>query len=150
MKIRVAILEQDVGYLSRLSSAFGIKYGDKIEIYSFTDPLQASKALTEAKIDVFLVSDSFLDAYKDVPSRCGMAFLVNSSSVESIYGKPAICRFQKIDLIFKQIQNVYAENAQGIIEKGADGQTSNTRVLCFSSPAGGTGTSSVAAACAPA
>lgn len=37
MRIRLAILEKDAVYLSRLESAFNVKYADKLEIYSFTD-----------------------------------------------------------------------------------------------------------------
>ncbi len=52
MKIKVAILERDKSYLARIVSAFGTKYADKLEIYSFTDPDIAMSTLSSARIDV--------------------------------------------------------------------------------------------------
>ena len=37
MRIKLAILERDQSYLSRIVSVFNTKYADKFEIYSFTD-----------------------------------------------------------------------------------------------------------------
>lgn len=37
MRIRLAVLDSDKNYLSRLSTVFMNKYADKIEFYSFTD-----------------------------------------------------------------------------------------------------------------
>lgn len=36
MKIKLAILENDVNYLNRIVVAFNTRYADKLEIYSFT------------------------------------------------------------------------------------------------------------------
>lgn len=148
MKIRVAILEKDAAYLGRLVSAFGMKYADKLEVYSFTDPGAAGAVLSDYKIDVFLVGDQFPEAIHMVGDQCASAFLVNSSDVEALNGIPAISRFQKIDLIYKQILGVYSEKAGGIVGKSSDVGDAVARVYCFTSPAGGTGASSLAAACA--
>ena len=49
MKIKLAILEKDQGYLTKIVSVFSTKYADKFEIYSFTDKEVALAHLEEAK-----------------------------------------------------------------------------------------------------
>ena len=146
MKIKVAILERDRSYLTRIVSVFGTKYADKLELYSFTDPQIAVGTLNSSKIDVLLASDAFDIDVKALPNRCAFAYLVDAVGIEAINNQTAICKFQKADLIYKQILSVYAEKATAILgfTPGAD----KGSVIVFASPAGGVGTSTVAASCA--
>jgi len=114
MRIKLAILEQDKSYLNRIVSAFGAKYADNFEIYSFTDPVIAMETLGTAKIDVLLASDAFELDMNRLPQRCAFAYLVDSAGIELLNGKSAICKFQKADLIYKQILSVYSEKAGSI------------------------------------
>ena len=57
MKIKLAILEEDKGYLNRIVSVFNTKYSDKFEIYSFTEMDVALQTLEQAKVDVILVDE---------------------------------------------------------------------------------------------
>ncbi len=146
MKIKLAILETDKSYLSRIVSTFGAKYADKFEIYSFTDQDVALASLGSAKIDVLLASDSFEIDPAKLPGRCGFAYLVESADIELQKGQRAICKFQKADLIYKNILSVYSEKASSIIGFKLDGGESC--LIAFSSAAGGVGSSTMAAACA--
>ena len=146
MKIKLAILDRDAGYLNRIVSAFSVKYADKLQIYSFTDSELALSCLSGERIDVLLASDVFeIDAAR-IPKRCGFAYFAESVDVDSVNGKRAICKFQKAELIYKEILGIYSENAGRAIGRGYG--DSSCKVIAFSSPCGGTGTSSVAAACA--
>jgi cellulose biosynthesis protein BcsQ len=58
----------------------------------------------------------------------------------------AICKFQKADLIYKQILSVYSEKASSIT--GFKMNSDEGKVVLFCSPSGGVGTSTAAAACA--
>ena len=146
MKIKLAILEKDKSYLTRVVAAFGTKYADKFEIYSFTDADVALDNIDSSKIDVLLASDAFdFDATK-LPSRCAFAYLVDSMGVETINEMRAICKFQKADLIYKQILSVYSEKASSITGFSAHSDKGN--VVIFASPCGGVGSSVMAAACA--
>lgn len=146
MKIKLAILEKDASYLNRFINVFSTKYADKMEIYSFTDKNAAVEALENNRIDVFIVSDMFEVNVEALPKRCSFAYFVDSPDVESVNGLRAICKFQKIDLIYKQILSLYAENANSISDfKMGDG---DTKVVAFTSPSGGVGCSTLAAACA--
>ena len=61
-------------------------------------------------------------------------------------GQPTICRFQKADLIYRQVLSLYAEHAGSMTElKFSD---DGCRVIAFASPSGGAGSSTMAAACA--
>ena len=146
MKIKLAILEKDKSYLTRIVSAFGTKYADKIEIYSFTDPEVAVGTLGSAKIDVLLASDVFDIDIKSLPHRCAFAYLVDSLGIDMLNDQRAICKFQKADLIYKQILSVYSEKASSITGFKMTGDESNIIVFCSAS--GGVGSSTMAAACA--
>lgn len=146
MRIRLAILENDIGYLKRIVSVFNSKYSEKIEIYSFTDYEVALNNLAVSKIDVLIASDVFEVDCKRIPQRCGFAYFVDSPNIDSVKNQVAICKFQKADLIYKQILSLYSEKAADI--SGIRHGETACKLIAFSSVAGGQGTSTVAASCA--
>lgn len=146
MKVKLAILENDSVYLNRVASAFNIKYPDKLAVYAFTGLDMALKAIEDERIDVFVASDKFDIKVSELPKNCGFAYFVDSIGIETENGHPAICRFQRIDLIYKQILSIYSDKVNAVAGVGAD--DGSTKVVVFNSPCGGTGTSSVAAAAA--
>lgn len=147
MKIKLAMLENDAGYLQRLVSMFNNKFANELEIYSFTELDAAIACLEEKKIDVFLSSDSIKIDFAQIPKRCGFAYLVESLDIDSVNQHKAICKFQRGESIYKQVLSIYSEHVPNItglsnIENGA------MKTISFCSPSGGVGTSSVAAGCA--
>lgn len=147
MKIKLAILDSDVNYLSRLTSAFESKYTEKLEVYFFTNKDIALSSLSENRIDMLVASEMFEIDKSKIPSRCGFAYFVNSPDVETLHNEKAICKFQKVDMIYKQILSVYSE----VITEATGfkfGSDIGTRIVTFTSASGGTGASSSAAACA--
>lgn len=146
MKIKLAILEKDHSYLKRIISVFSTKYTDKFEIYSFTNEEVAFSTLDSAKIDVFVSNDAFEIDTKIIPKRCGFAYLVDSMDVETVNNQRAIFKFQKADLIYKQILSIYSENAGNVsgLKLGDD----TSKIIAFQSVSGGCGGSTMAAACA--
>lgn len=146
MKIKLAILEKDEVYLNRIVLAFNTKYPDKFEIYSFTDQKIAIDNLEKSRIEVFLASDTFEFEIEKLPKRCGFAYLVDSSDIETKNDKRAICKFQKIDLIYKQILSIYSENEGKIT--GIKENDETCKILSFLSAGGGVGSSTLAASCA--
>ena len=146
MKIKLAILEKDASYLNRIVAVFNTKYADKFEVYSFTDEQMALGILDGRKIDVLVASDAFEINVAMLPKRCGFAYFVDSADVETIHEQQAICKFQKVELIYKQILSVYSENAGDV--SGLKLGDESTKIITFCSPCGGVGTSSMAASCA--
>jgi len=144
MKIKLAMLEKDQNYLNRIVAVFSTKYAEKIEVYSFTDQSIAMEALESSRIDVLVAGDAFEIDIEKLPKRCGFAYFVDSPDVDMVNEQRAICKFQKVDLIYKQILSIYSENTNNVAGLKLDDDS--TKLIIFSSPAGGTGTSSVAAA----
>ncbi len=146
MKIKLAILENDQGYLSRIAAVFNTRYADKFEVYSFTDKAIALSTLETAKIDVLVASDSFDIDVNVLPKRCGFAYLVDSAEMTEFNGQKVICKFQKAELIYKGVLSIYSEKAEALY--GIGGGNTNCQVLMFQAAGGGVGVSSMAAACA--
>lgn len=147
MKIKLAILEKDQNYLNRIVTVFNNKYADKLEIYSFTDQDIAMKQLEAANIDVLAASESFRIDTEKLPKRCGFAYLVESNSIETLYDSGTICKFQKADLIYKEILGIYSETTAGITGIRLD-SNEGLKIITFLPAGGGTGSSTAAAACA--
>ena len=147
MKIKLAMLESDSSYLRRVVPMFNSKYAEELEIYSFTDVDAAMACLEEKKIDVFLASDSFKIDFTQIPKRCGFAYMVESLDINSIDHHKAICKFQKGELIYKQILSIYSEHVPNISGMSSS-QNGAMKTIAFCSPCGGVGTSTAAAACA--
>ena len=114
MRIKLAILERDQSYLGRIVSVFNTKYADKFEVYSFTDKEMALTTLDAARIDVLVASDAYDVSTSEIPRRCGFAYLVDSADIDYYNEQRAICKFQKVDLIYKQILSVYSEKAGSV------------------------------------
>lgn len=144
MKIKLAILEKDVGYLNRIVSVFNQKYSDKLQVYSFTTEDVVYQTLRDTKIDVLLASDFFNIDVNKLPSRCGFAYFVDSPDIETLNNQKTICKFQKVDLIYKQILSVYSENAENIT--GLKISDDACKLIAFCSPSGGAGSSTAAIA----
>ncbi len=147
MKIKLAILEKDLNYLRRVVSAFETKYADKVEIYSFSDREKAINRVNEERIDVFLASETFEVERSEVPKRTGLAYLVEANGVDFQNGYKAISKYQKADMMYKQILSIYAECSEMSSDGfGISSGEGTTRMVAFTSPCGGVGTSSIAAA----
>lgn len=144
MRIKVAFLDENSNYLGRIASVFNNKFSDKLEIYSFSEPEVAIRSLSENRINVFVASDYFDIDVSRIPKRCGFAYFVDSISVESYKGEKTICRFQKAEIIYKEILGIFSESATDI---KLDGEA-DTSVYAFVSAGGGEGSSTVAAATA--
>ncbi len=147
MKIKLAVLDRDSAYLERLASAFNARYWDKLEIYSFTQLDKALYELNESRIDVFLADESFDIDVDRIPARCAFAYFVDNQKVASLRDQPAISKFQKAEGIYKQILSIYAVKSSDITGFRSDG-TASAFISVFASPAGGVGSSTMAAACA--
>ena len=55
MKIKLAILDNDMSYLKRITTVFETKYSDKVEVHSFSNLSVAMDNLERSKIDILLM-----------------------------------------------------------------------------------------------
>ena len=146
MKIKVALLDKDKEYLDRLTGVFNIKYADKLEVYSFTDEKNAIESVKEYRIDVLIAEEDFNIDKSEFKRNCGLAYFTGTPGIELIKDEIAICKYQRVDVIFKQILGVYSDMAANVAT--ISGENDKSSVVIFTSPCGGVGTSTVAAACA--
>lgn len=146
MKIRLALLDNDVICLQKLCDVFSTKFSDKLELYAFTEFDSAMSCIHSTEIDVFLARTSFQVDVENLPKRIGFAYLVDSRDIESYEGQRTICRFQKADDIYKLILDIYSTCSTSIVNKRFS--DSKTTTICFSSPCSGSGSSTMAISCA--
>ncbi len=146
MKIKLAILDTDQNYLNRITSIFTGRFADKLEVYSFTSQELALSRLQSIRIHVMLATTAFQIQPEALPRHCAFAWLVESNDIGSFNGSSAICKFQRVEQIYKQILGLYAEKAELMgstpLSNGEQGVT-----LAFMPASGGVGASTMAAAC---
>lgn len=145
MKIKLVLLDRDREYLSRLMAVLSHKYPDKLEIYSFTEMKMALDILKTVKADVFLANEEFEIDEKILSEKCGFAYIAEDSDVESIREHRAVSKYQRVDLFYKNILNIYAENSSKVT--GYKSHSNKvTQIITFMSAEGGAGSSLLAAA----
>jgi Mrp family chromosome partitioning ATPase len=147
MKIKLVMLDSDANYLRRVVSVFNTKLSNELEIYSYTDESAAMQCIEERKVDFFLAGDRFKIDFSALPKHCGFAYLVDSPDIERVDTHKAICKFQKGELIYKQIMSIYSEHVPNITGV-SNAENGAMKTIAFCSPCGGVGTSTAAAACA--
>jgi MinD-like ATPase involved in chromosome partitioning or flagellar assembly len=141
MRIRVGFVIADKIYVERLVSSLNRSFSDKLEIYSYTDVKVANESIERQRLDLVIVDESLqVNEYRN----CGMAYFVNSSDIDKLEGKKAICKFQKVELIYKDILELYSEYSSRVTKRKRSGELAE--VITFTSPASGSGVTSIAAA----
>lgn len=150
LKIRVAILEEDQIFLKRISNAFSNRFPEELEIYSFTDIELALNAINErnAKVDLLLAGEGFDINVQKLPSNCGFAYFVDSLEIGTLRGQKTICKFQKAELMYKEMLAIYADITEVVPRVVNNSGDREAVILSFVSASGGTGSSTTAAACA--
>ncbi len=146
MKIIINILEKDQTYLKKIVPALNTRYADKMEIQAFDNGQSALEHAETVKPDLFVFSDLSEVDLKRLPAGCIPVYFSDSNDIESVHGIKAVGKFQKIDTIYKQFLNIYAEEHSDIMLKKSENR--QCKCIAFMSPAGGVGTSTVAAAAA--
>lgn len=146
LKIKVAIVDVDEAYLNKLTSYFSSHYCDKLEVCGFSTKTAILEYLQTNRVDVLLVSDSFQIDVKAFPERIAFAYLCDSSAIDSINGKKVVRKYQKADMLYKEILSIYSENPSNVIGLRIDNE-GETAILAFFPTSGGTGCSTIAASC---
>ena len=147
IRIKLAILENDTNYINRIVSVFNSRFTDKLEVFTFTDKDAALESLAENRINVFLSTEQIKIATKELPDRCAFAYLSESNSIDSIYGEFALGKYQKAEIIYKSILNLFSDKSSEVIGYKVN-DTDAAKIIAFASCSGGVGSSTVAASCA--
>lgn len=143
MKLKIAFLDQDTLYINRLVRALQTKYPDEFILSVFSNENNLYASLENTYVDIVLIDSSVKLDKDNIPENITLGYLSRLSKAEAIDGVPVICKYQKVDIIYKSILDLYAENSSNIKIKNDGGAA---RVILFMSAQGGSGTSVAAAA----
>lgn len=141
MKIKLAIVDNDENYVKRLINNLQVNYADKLEVYFFSGFDKFLSFYEMNRVHVVLVSEN-QEVMEDLPENLIFAWLVSSNDIKAYQGKPAVGKFQKSELLYKEVLGLYADLENRLVLKsGAKG-----KCVMFTSAQGGAGTSVLAAA----
>ena len=145
MKIRLGLMESNQRYTDKLSAFFNAHYSSEIQIFTFSSYETLENFLKDKRIDVLLADPVLLPENARLPESIALAYFADAQDVESIRDTRAVCRYQKADLIFKEVLDLFSELDKKVVYSGGE---SETNVILFKGAAGGVGTSTAAIACA--
>lgn len=143
MKIRLAMVEQDSNYAKKLINNFQMLYGDKIEVYYFSSYEFFEEYIKDNLIHIALIGEETEIDGESMREDISWAYLVSGKEIEEYRGKPAVCKYQKVELIYKNVLSLFAEMEQTLLVKGVRGKN---KIMLFISAQGGAGSSALAAA----
>lgn len=144
MKIKVAVLDSDVEFLNRLTKILQQKYADRISLSIFSNEDTLYQNLKSNPVDLVLFEQTMKIEEEKIPDGVTAGYLSVMPDADTIDGIPAICKYQKVEELYRMMLNLYAEKASDVKLKGK--KAGDTRVVLFTSVQGGCGTSTAAAA----
>lgn len=142
MKYKVAIVDTDQIYLTRFSKTFGNKYADKIDVFSFSSWEAYENSEEKNRFDMLMIAEGVVDI-KNLTEKTPIAVLVGQNDIDTVDGNTAICKYQKHEIIVKQILEFCLEGEEvRFTKRNVLGNT--TKVIYVTSATGGTGTTTMA------
>lgn len=146
IRIKVVVVDSRASYLRKLLDAFVTDYADRVEPFAFSSLEGAEEFFKSSSADVMLVESALADETLTGRKGAVLAFLTDDASVDAVFGHPAICRFQKTDLIYKSILDVCSDKFDHVSSKSS--LLDHAKIVSFFPASGGVGASTMAAACA--
>lgn len=143
MRIKAAMLDSNIEFMSRLSKIFQQKYPDKIALSMFTNEETLYQNLNKSHVDVVLFEQGTKINTEKIPDGVTVGYFSDIPEVEELEGFPAVCKYQRVEAIYKSIVGLCAEGSSNITLRKNDG---GVKIVLFTSVQGGSGTSTAAAA----
>lgn len=109
IKIKLGIADSNRLYLDRFTKLIERKYKNQIEIYSFSDPEAVPQAVKDNKINVLMVSQDMDISSDSIAEFCMFSYLSDSAQIDTYNGQKTICKYRRIELIYRQILGLYSE-----------------------------------------
>ena len=143
MRIKVFVVDSDTDYTTRLVNGFHRFLPDKVSLKVFSDIDSCYEELNVSSVNLLLVDRMQEFDVDRIPDNIACGLLCEQKDIEEIGGINTICKYQKIDTIYKMMLGIYAEKTTDIKFKT---KTTNESIVMFTSVQGGSGVSTVAAA----
>ncbi len=145
-KLRFVLGDKDDRYLKRLSDYISFRYGDRIELYTFTEKQLLESFLTENKVNGVFVGKGFIEVKEHITPATCFAYLSEGIETESYENIVILVKYQSADALVKEMIALCSEQVAEVYQgKNTDGRG---KIILFESPLGGVGTTLSAAACA--
>ena len=110
MKIRIVLADTDEKYINHFIRAFKIYYFNEVDIVTFSDSTALKKYISSRAYDILLSVASLLPKEAEGKSM----ILTSEMGIKEMNGRPAICKYQKIENLYKGILDAIAEQKSGI------------------------------------
>lgn len=143
MKIKVIIVDRDTNYTEHMLQAFQTRYSDKVEMRVFSDMESFYTNIRDDYADLVLYNCEMQLDVARLPENVVTGCFCEQSGIEEIGGVSAICKYQKVDILYKMMLGLFAEKASDMKLKTSGNLV---HVTLFTSVQGGCGTSAAAAA----
>ena len=124
---------------------FNAHYSEKIDIYLFTTAESFKDFSGSHKIDVLIADPDMVSADFKVPRNVRFVYFSDSKDIDTIRNIRTVCRYQKADLIYKEIVSIYSELDKDKTYKSSE---ESGKIIAFFGAAGGVGTTTAAVGCA--
>lgn len=144
MRIRAVFVDRDKTYLSRLVTTLNAKMSDKLEARSFSEPEYMYDYVKDIKSAVVIVNEEIPVDFEKIPESVSFGYLVEMGGIAECGGQKAICKYQKIEDLYKDILNLFSEKASNDYKLQV--KNDNEKVFMLTSPKGGSGVSTLACA----
>ena len=138
MKIRIVLADTDEKYIDHFIRAFKIYYFNEVDIVTFSDSTALKKYISSRAYDILLSVASLLPKEAEEKSM----ILTSEMGIKEMNGRPAICKYQKVENLYKGILDTIAEQKSGITYSYETSKESP--VIAFTSAAGGVGKTTAA------
>ena len=146
IKLKIGLLDSDKIYLERFTGIMERKFGNQIEMFSFTDPDGVISSVNENHINVLLASGDCRLSEEKLSDSCMFAYLADSAEINSVNGKNTIFRYQSADGIYRTLLSLYSEKMSNSVSYRSG--AGHARVSLFIPECEGAGASTAAAAMA--
>lgn len=141
MSIKLALLDNSEEYLGGLINFINANFPGEFEIHAFTNIVFAMNYVESSDMNLFVADSYFKVDVSRIPDGCKFAYFTSGEEIPGTVAKNAgaveICnRFKQLVSGSEEAPDVVAEEKK------------QAKIAVFSSPCGGSGTSTLAAACA--
>lgn len=143
--VRFGILDHDAHYAHCLVNFFSARCVGQVEPFLFHSKQALLDALGSRRLDLILASPQLIPDPGELPSKVLLAYLSEEKDVEQINRRPAVFRYQRGEILLRQIKGLAARQDDQRATYAASGRGV---VLTFLGAGGGTGCSNAAMGCA--
>lgn len=148
MIIKVLVLSDDEEYSVRFKKAIENKYSDNFRVFFLNNVEHLHKQIILFHPDLLVLDEKFADVEIDDAIHVGIACFVENNNFEKLNDRMAIFKYQELSKIVTCLFELFSEYQKGIAASVKNSVGTKQKIITFMSPAGGCGTSTMAASCA--